>query len=81
VDVKAALMFLTGTLIPDVTIRQLPEDVAVLDRMDIPGAFRRAKGRLTAEQVAAIFEQARRSTTWQTCQRTRGARTGAGDSS
>jgi hypothetical protein len=76
VHVKAALVFLTGTLIPDVTIKQAPEDVAILDRMDIPGAFRRAKGRLTAEQVAAIFEQARRSTTWQTSQRTRGARGG-----
>jgi hypothetical protein len=66
VFVKAALVFLTGTLIPDVTIKQAPEDVGVLDRMDIPGAFRRTKGRLTDEQVAAIFEQARRSTTWQT---------------
>jgi hypothetical protein len=77
VHVKAALVFLTGTLIPDVTIKQAPEDVAILDRMDIPGAFRRAQGRLTAEQVTAIFEQARRSTTWQPAQRTRGARTGA----
>ncbi len=78
VQVKAALVFLTGTLVPDVTSKQAPEDVAILDRMDIPGAFRRAKGRLTAEQVAAIFEQARRSTTWQTTQRTRGARSPRG---
>jgi hypothetical protein len=79
VFVKGALVFLTGTLIPDVTIKQAPEDVAVLDRMDVPGAFRRVKGRLTAEQVAAIFEQARRSTTWQPMQRTRRARGGTGD--
>lgn len=36
VFVKGALVFLTGTLIPDVTIKQAPEDVAILDRMDIP---------------------------------------------
>jgi hypothetical protein len=36
VFVKAALVFLTGTLIPDVTIKQAPEDIAVLDGMDIP---------------------------------------------
>lgn len=64
VFVKAALVFLTGSLIPNVTIKQIPDDVAVLDRMDIPGVFRRAKRRLSDEQVAAIFEQARRSTTW-----------------
>ena len=50
-------MFLTGTLIPDVTIKQAPEDVAVLDRMDIPAAVRRAKAKLTDEQVTSIFEQ------------------------
>lgn len=61
---KAALVFLTGTLIPDVTIKQQPEDVAVLDRMDVPGVFRRAKRRLEAEQVEAIYAVARRSTTW-----------------
>jgi hypothetical protein len=62
---EAALVFLTGTLIPNVTVKQQPEDVAVLDRTDIPGAFRRATRRLGDEQVAAVFEQARRSTTWQ----------------
>jgi hypothetical protein len=36
VFVKGALVFLTGTLIPDVTIKQAPQDVAILDRMDIP---------------------------------------------
>jgi hypothetical protein len=32
--------------------------------MDIPRAFKRAPQRLTPDQVKAIFEQARRSTTW-----------------
>ena len=57
-------MFLTGSLIPSVTIQQEPDDVAVLDRLGSLGAFRRAKRRLTDEQVAAIFEQSRHSTTW-----------------
>jgi hypothetical protein len=62
---RAALVFLTGTLIPDVTIKQQPDDVLILDRMDIPGTFKRAPKRLTPQQVDGIFEQARRSTTWQ----------------
>jgi hypothetical protein len=65
VPVKAALVFLTGTLIPDVTIKQAPEGVAILDRTDIPRAFRRTKPTLTNNQVADVFAQARRSTTWQ----------------
>ena len=64
VPVRPVLVFLTGTLIPDVTIKQHPDDVTVLDRMDIPGAFKHAPKRLNADQVEAIFEHARRSTTW-----------------
>lgn len=41
--VKAALVFLTGTLIPGVTVKQVPDGVAILDRTDIPRAFRRTK--------------------------------------
>jgi hypothetical protein len=64
VFVRPALVFLTGSLIPDVTIKQAPEDVIVLDRMDIPGAFKRSTRRLNEETVDAIFQVARRSTTW-----------------
>lgn len=64
VFVKPVLIFLTGTWIPNVTIKERPEDVAILDRMDIPGAFKRAPVRLSPDQVAAVFEQARRDTTW-----------------
>jgi len=63
--VKAALVFLTGTLIPDVTIKKMPESVLILDRMEIPGAFKRSTGRLTSTQVIEVFDVARRSTTWQ----------------
>jgi hypothetical protein len=61
---KATLVFLTGTLLPDVTIKRAPADVAILDRMDIPGIFRRSKRKLDEGQISAIYEQARRSTTW-----------------
>ncbi|HET6818327.1 MAG TPA: nuclease-related domain-containing protein [Mycobacteriales bacterium] len=65
VFVRPALVFLTGTLVPNVTIKQRPDDVLILDRMDIPGAFRRAPTRLQPDQIAAIFDAARRSTTWE----------------
>jgi hypothetical protein len=65
VFVKAALVFLPGTLIPDITIKQAPDGVAILDRTDIPAAFRGAKPMLTAAQVTDVYTQARRSTTWQ----------------
>lgn len=63
--VKAALVFLTGSLIPNVTVKEMPERVLILDRMDIPGIFKRSPQRLTHEQVTGVFELARRSTTWQ----------------
>lgn len=61
--VRAVLVFLTGTVLPQVTIKQMP-DVLVLDRMDIPGVFKRAPQRLTAEAVERVYEVARRSATW-----------------
>jgi hypothetical protein len=64
--VKAALVFLTGTMIPDVTIKEMPKDVIILDRLDIPRFFRRSSTTLTPEAVAAVFEVARKSTTWTT---------------
>jgi hypothetical protein len=65
VPVKAALVLLTGTLMPDVTIKQAPDGMAILDRTDIPRALRRTKPTLTDDQVTAVFAHARRSTTWQ----------------
>lgn len=64
VRVQPALVFLTGTFIPNVTIKQQPSDVRVLDRMDIPRVFKRARRQLSPEQVAAIYDAARRCTTW-----------------
>jgi len=62
---RPALVFLTGSFFPDVTIKHAPDDVIILDRMDVPGFFKRTAHRLSPEQVGLIFEHARRSTTWQ----------------
>jgi hypothetical protein len=64
VPAKAVLVILTGTVIPQVTIKQMPEDVLVLDRMDVPGVFKKAPRRMTDQQVAQVYEQARRSPLW-----------------
>ena len=66
IEARPVLVFLTGTLIPNVTVTQQPDDVLVLDRMDIPGAFKRSRRRLTDEQVTHVYDLARRSTTWRT---------------
>lgn len=62
VPVYAVLVFLTGTVVPQVPVKQQPEDVLVLDRMDVPGAFMRRPGRMTTGR--AVYEVARQSTTW-----------------
>jgi hypothetical protein len=62
--VRAALVFMTGTLVPEVTIKGKPEHVDILDRMDVNRRLKREPVRMTAEQVDEVFEIARRSTTW-----------------
>jgi hypothetical protein len=62
--VRPVLVLLTGTLIPQVTIKKMPQDVVVLDRMDVPGVFKRAPQRLPPDIVRRVYEVARRSTTW-----------------
>jgi hypothetical protein len=64
IPIQPVLVFLTGTLIPNVTIKQNPPDVRSYNRMDIPGVFKRAPHRIDDEQIAAIYEVARRCTTW-----------------
>jgi len=56
------LVFLTGTVVPQVTIKQMPT-VLVLDRMDLPGVFKRHPEQLTPDMVEKVYEIARRSTT------------------
>ncbi len=49
---------------PQVTIKQMPADVLVLDRMDVPGTFQQAPERLSPQMVEQVYEVARQSTTW-----------------
>jgi len=62
--VKAGLVFLTGSVVPDVTIKQMPDCVLILDRLDIPRVFKKSQQRLAPEAVSEIFAIARRSSTW-----------------
>ena len=64
VFVKPVLIFTTGTLSPDVTIKSRPDDVGILDRTDVPRAFKRSTVLMTTEQVEQVYDVARRSTTW-----------------
>lgn len=64
VFVKPILIFTTATLIPDVTIKSKPDDVGILDRMDVPRAFKWSTVMLTPELVEQVYAVARRSSTW-----------------
>lgn len=65
VPTQAALVILTGSLIPNITIKSGgPTDVLVLDITDVPRSFTKLRVLLTVEQVEQVFEQARRSTLW-----------------
>jgi hypothetical protein len=58
----------TGVVVPvgadTFTVRTPPVDVVVINRMAVDGWLRRRPEVLSPEQVAAVFEAARRSTTW-----------------
>jgi len=64
VSVRSCVVVLTGTIVPEVNIKQMPEDVMVLDRMDVPRWFKKRPAVLTPEQVDAIYAVARRSDIW-----------------
>lgn len=66
VEVRSCVVVLTNTLVPNVNYKQMPKDVMVLDRMDIPGWFKRRKRVLTDAEIEEIYNIARRSTTWTT---------------
>lgn len=66
VPVMGCVVVLTGSLIPEVTYRDMPDDVRVLDKWDVPRWFRKRKSALSAEQVEKVFEVARKSTAWRT---------------
>jgi hypothetical protein len=58
----------TGMVVPvgadDLTIKQQPADVVVVNRMALPAWLRRRPDLLSDAVVDAVFEAARRSTTW-----------------
>jgi hypothetical protein len=64
VSVRSCVVVLTGTIVPEVKIKQMPDDVMVLDRMDVPRWFKKRPPVLTPEQVDVIYAVARRSDTW-----------------
>lgn len=64
VTVRSCIVVLTGTIVPEVKIKQMPDDVMVLDRMDVPRWFKKRPSSLPPEHIDAIFDAARRSTTW-----------------
>ena len=65
VPVTGALVFLTGTMPPKVTVREQPDEVLVLDLQTLLPAYKRRKGIWTADEVDALFEIARWSRVWQ----------------
>jgi hypothetical protein len=64
VPVTPALVILTGGFEPNITYKQRPDDVLVLDAWDLPRFFKRRTGVLGHEAVAAVFEVARWEGTW-----------------
>lgn len=63
VPVRAVLVFLTGTVVPRVSIAQMP-DVLVLHRLNLNRTLRRTLAMLSTEQVERVYAVARRSSTW-----------------
>lgn len=66
VPVMGTVVVLTGTIVPEVTYRDKPDDVRVLDKWDVPRWFKKRPRVLSPEQVQQVFDVARRSDTWRT---------------
>lgn len=64
VPVMGTVVVLTGTIVPEVTYRDKPDDVRVLDKWDVPRWYRKRRAVLSRAQVQEVFEVARRSDTW-----------------
>lgn len=64
VPVRPALVILTGGFEPNITYKQQPDDVLVLDIGDLPRVFKKRTGVLGHEAVAEVFEVARWERTW-----------------
>jgi Nuclease-related domain len=64
VPVRPVIIILTAMLASLVEIKHQPDGVTVLTGREVPKAFTRIKPILTQDEVTAIYEHARRSTTW-----------------
>ena len=65
VSARAALVLLTGSLAPQVTIKSGgPLDVWILDRWDVPRRFAKTKPILTSREVEELYIAARKPGTW-----------------
>lgn len=65
VRARPVLVILTGTLLPTITFAARPTDVLVLERLNVPNAFRRAPRRLDPDIIERIWQAARNPATWQ----------------
>lgn len=63
--VLGGIVFLTGTKVTRLTVKEPPEDVLIVGCSELPDWFLGHEKHLTAEQVDEVFQVARRSTTWQ----------------
>lgn len=64
VHVRAALVFMTGTWIPNVRVVGEPDNVDIMHRANVRRRFKRMVPYLTPEEVLAIYDVARRPSTW-----------------
>jgi len=64
VPVRGCVVALTGAFAPHVTYEARPIGVSLLAKRDIPRWFLRQPAILTNDQVEALVDAARRSTTW-----------------
>lgn len=66
INVGSALVILTDTFVPNLTIKQQPEGVVVLHRLNLVRHFAHRQGVLSPTEVEAIYDVARRPSTWVT---------------
>lgn len=66
INVGSALVILTDTFVPNLTIKQQPEGVVVLHRLNLVRHFAHRQGVLSPTEVEAIYDLARRPSTWVT---------------
>jgi len=64
VPVRGCIVVLTGSFTPNVTYKSHPVGASVLTKWDVPKWFRRRPVLLDPNEVEALYDVARRSSTW-----------------